>query len=249
MRLNSRLIVLVVLCTSPVLAQEGVPGEILGRTQLVRIGNLDGTAFSIDHNGKLFLITARHMVSGLPITGGNIQIGRNGAWLNYPITKVLFPEAPDVDIAVLETNEKVEKPYGITIASGEEGPTFGEVVWFLGYPYDLHTHLANGELPFIKRGTMSAIDATNPKAVVIYIDGFNNPGFSGGPVVYFDLKAHAYRLIAVVQGFREDHASVLVNGQHVPTPVLVNSGILIAYNLRHAVEAITAEEQHESGKK
>ncbi len=33
---------------------------------------------------------------------------------------------------------------------------------------------------------MSAIDATHPDAVVIYIDGFNNPGFSGGPIVFWD---------------------------------------------------------------
>jgi hypothetical protein len=33
---------------------------------------------------------------------------------------------------------------------------------------------------------MSAIDARNPEAVVLYIDGFNNPGFSGGPIIYWD---------------------------------------------------------------
>ncbi len=56
----------------------------------------------------------------------------------------------------------------------------GQQVWFLGYPYGLGSHFPNGEFPFIKRGTMSAIDSTNPHAVVLYVDGFNNPGFSGG---------------------------------------------------------------------
>ena len=57
----------------------------------------------------------------------------------------------------------------------------GQQVWFLGYPYGIASHFQSGKVaPFIKRGTMSAIDAANPDAIVIYIDGFNNPGFSGG---------------------------------------------------------------------
>ena len=30
---------------------------------------------------------------------------------------------------------------------------------------------------------MSALVGTDPDAVVLFIDGFNNPGFSGGPIV------------------------------------------------------------------
>jgi hypothetical protein len=41
-------------------------------------------------------------------------------------------------------------------------------------------------IPFMKRGSMSAVDASNPNAVVYYIDGFNDPGFSGGPVIYWE---------------------------------------------------------------
>jgi len=85
---------------------------------------------------------------------------------------------------------------------------------------------------------MSAIDATNPNAVVIYIDGFNNPGFSGGPILYWDFNARAYRIIGVVKGYREDTAKVLVNGQHVDTQLLVNSGILVGYSIEHAIQAI-----------
>jgi len=235
-------VVLSIALPAAVFTQDAVPGEILGRTLLMRVGTLDGTAFTIDYKGKLYLVTARHMVAGLPTNGADIDIERNGVWTKYHITKILFPESNDVDIAVLATDEKVHKPYEVKIGEGKEGPTFGQVVWFLGYPYDLHTHVANGELPFIKRGTMSAIDGSNPKAEVIYIDGFNNSGFSGGPVLYWDFTSHAYRLIGVVQGFRDDHATVVVNGQHLPTPFVVNSGILIAYHIRHAVQAIMAQE-------
>ena len=152
--------------------------------------------------------------------------------------KTLFPPSQDVDIAVFATDEKVSQPYGITAS---EGGTMGQQVWFLGYPWGIHSQWRNGEAPFIKRGTMSAIDARNPDAVVLYIDGFNNPGFSGGPIVFWDFSVHAYRILGVVKGYREDTAKVLLNGEHVDTQLLVNSGILVGYSIQHVIQAIEQE--------
>lgn len=77
----------------------------------------------------------------------------------------------------------------------------------MGYPFGdtaLTTRMENQILPFIKRGTISAINGSKPDAVVLYIDGFNNPGFSGGPIVYWEFKKRAYRVLGVVQGYRPD---------------------------------------------
>lgn len=82
------------------------------------------------------------------------------------------------------------------------------------------------------------MDATNHDAVVLYIDGFNNPGFYGGPIVYWDFDKHVYRIAGVVKGYKEDTAKVLINGQHVDTQLLVNSGILVGYSIAHAIQAI-----------
>jgi hypothetical protein len=46
---------------------------------------------------------------------------------------------------------------------------------------------------------------------VLYIDGFNNPGFSGGPIIYWDFKKHAYRILGVVSAYKEEAAKVRVN--------------------------------------
>ena len=85
---------------------------------------------------------------------------------------------------------------------------------------------------------MSAIDATNQNAIVLYIDGFNNPGFSGGPIVFWSFTKHNYEIIGVVKGYREDTAKVLVNGKQIDSNILVNSGILIGYSIEHAIQAI-----------
>jgi hypothetical protein len=233
-------VVVAAFCCLPALAQDAVPGEILQRTLCVKVGDGQGTAFQIDYKGKLYLVTARHVVAGLPTTGATIQIRKSDKWTNFKTVRTLFPASGDVDIAVLETDQMVAQPFQIAPpnAAAGEGPTFGQPVWFIGYPWGLGTHLANMQLPFIKKGTMSAVDASDPHAVVVYIDGFNNPGFSGGPILYWDFRSHAYRILGVVQGYRNDTAKALVNGQQVDTNVLVNSGILIGYDIKHAIEAI-----------
>src|ERR1035438_1459190 len=218
-------------------AQDAVPTEILDRTILIKVGNVQGTAFSVDYLGKLYLITARHVAAGLPEVKATIQVWQSEQWKDYQTVRTLFPSSSAVDIAVFETTENVSQPFKVSSTSGAQ--TMGQQVWFLGYPWEIASRFSNGaRAPFIKRGTMSAVDATNPDAVIIYIDGFNNPGFSGGPVVYWDFKKQAYGLLGVVKGYKFDTAKAVINGAQVDTQILVNSGILVAYSIDHAMKAI-----------
>ncbi len=226
------------------LAQDAVPVEILERTRLIRSGDTTGTGFTIDHHGKLYIVTARHVVDGMPTGKATIQVWHSDKWADFPIVKTLLPASPKVDIAVLETTEKAHQPFEISVASEGEGSTMGQQVWFLGYPFGdtaLTTRNHDQILPFIKRGTMSAMDGSKPDAVIMYIDGFNNPGFSGGPIICWQFSKRVYRIIGVVQGYRTDKAKVMVNDKPVDTGLLVNSGILVGYSITHAIEAIEAD--------
>lgn len=224
--------------SSSMLAQDAVPDEILQRTIFIKAGNEAGTAFAVDYQGKLYLVTARHVVAGLPAEHATIQIWQENQWKDFHTVKTIYPSSDEVDIAIFETNEKVATPYRVTI-SDTGGPTMGQQVWFLGYPWGIASRFKNGKgAPFIKRGTMSAIDATNPDSIVLYIDGFNNPGFSGGPIVFWEFSKHEYEILGVVKGYREDSAKVIVNGQHVDTQLLVNSGILVGYSIVHVTRAL-----------
>ncbi len=228
-------------------AQDAVPDEILQRTFAIQFGDEGGTAFSIDYQGKLYLVTARHVVEGLPESNATIQILRPDGWKDYHIVKTLSPPSNDADIMVLETDEKISQPYLVAVSGKDEGPMMGQQVWFFGYPFRerLRSRFRNNrEAPFIKRGIMSAMDASKPDAVVMYIDGFNNAGFSGGPIVYWEFGKHAYRILGVVKGYKDDTAKVLVNGVHVDTQLLVNSGILVGYSIDHAIQAIEKAKKH-----
>jgi|ERR1039458_10290934 S1-C subfamily serine protease len=232
-------------------AQDAVPTEILQRTLMIRTSTEQGTGFLIDHGGKLYMVTARHVVAGLPSENATLQARHDGQWLDLHASKILYPASAKVDIAVLVTDEVATKPYSIgCVSKGSGGPTMGQQVWFLGFPFfeGLSSHLRRSdapsvEFPFIKRATMSAIDGSDPDATVLYFDGFNNRGFSGGPILYWDFTDHVYRILGVVQGYRNDTAQVPINGQPVDTNILVNSGILVAYSIDDAIKAIDKDQE------
>jgi len=227
-------------------AQDAVPGEILSRTVFIKQkgSNGGGSAFTLDYEGKLYLVTARHVIEGIAGSGAIIEVRRSDKWEEYHTVKTLYPSSADADIAVFETDETAAQPFGISPvgASTTAGVTLGQPVWFIGYPFGMSSIPAKGstmtELPFMKRGSMSAVDASNPEAVVYYIDGFNNPGFSGGSVLYWEFATRTYKILAVVKGYRLDTARAVINGKQVETNVLVNSGILVSYSIQHALDAI-----------
>ena len=107
---------------------------MLERTIFIKAGSEAGTAFAVDYKGKMYLVTARHVVTGIPMKDATIQIRQEEMWKDYHTVRTIFPSSSDVDIAVLETDEKVAAPFTITGAGGVSGPTMGEQVWFLGYP-------------------------------------------------------------------------------------------------------------------
>lgn len=232
-------------------AQDAVPTQMLERTWFIKFGNEAGTAFLLDHQGRIYLVTAKHVVAGVPATGATIQVWQSNQWTNYKTVKTLYPPSPKVDIAVFETPERALHPYSIQPEEGsKDAVTLGQRVWFLGFPFGLGTQFGNstampfaGRIPFIKSGTMSAIDSRNPEAVVLYIDGFNNPGFSGGPIIYWSFGEHKYEILGVVEAYRQEAANVQIKGKNVPTPILVNSGILLGYTIQPAIEAIEGNEK------
>lgn len=106
---------------------------------------------------------------------------------------------------MLDSGEQGAPPYSIIPADDGVGPTLGQQVWFLACPFgDIGQagRFQDQIIPFIKRGTISASDHDDPNAVIVYIDGFNNPEFSGGPILYWDFRKLAYRLLRVVKGLQ-----------------------------------------------
>ena len=126
----------------------------------------------------------------------------------------------------------------------------------------------NGLYPFplVKKGTISA-QVEEKGATVILLDGYNNRGFSGGPIVYRDINQSkvVFYLAGVVSGFIPELVPVttpekikpgqdvsqieqwrnvkLKDGQMAELKdteqmVPLNTGIVIGYHIQHAVDLV-----------
>lgn len=236
----SVVLAVVALSFSCMAQSNGVPSPILARVLYVKNGDKTGSAFFIDYKDREYLVTARHVVKGLGSHNPALLFYRSADWHPIGPADVLFPKNPNIDIAVIDLHRKPTLDWNPE--PSEESPTIGGQVYFIGYPFGLHTLYSNGEyLPLVKEGTFSGLDNSDPEEMVYYVDGFNNPGFSGGPLVYIDNATHAWRICAVVQGYKPESIKTRVKGQDIDTGLLANSGILLAYPIKYALEAVESK--------
>ena len=74
----------------------------------------------------------------------------------------------------------------------------------------------------------------------LLLDGHNNVGFSGGPVARRGTKEEQ-TVIGVVSGYRFDRQKVRDgDGNETSHTYDTNTGIVIAHDIRHALEIIAA---------
>lgn len=85
---------------------------------------------------------------------------------------------------------------------------------------------------------MSAIDFSNKDAIVLYVDGHNNPGFSGGPIVFWDKKIKKFKIGGVIKGYRHEKSKIVDNDLDTGLQTYTNTGIIIGFSIKHAVDAI-----------
>lgn len=110
--------------------QHEVPEEIFHRTLLIRSGKEQATAFKFDQGGRIYLVTTRHLGKNLPLNSAVVQVWHDQAWNDLPTVRTFFPASNDVDLAILETGERIAKPYAVV--KSEEVLTTGQQVWFMG---------------------------------------------------------------------------------------------------------------------
>jgi hypothetical protein len=158
----------------------------------------------------------------------------------------LIARIPDnVDIAVLELDDDVSPRTSVKFSFDQVA--YSQEAFFLGFPYGIGFHTEGVNLlPLVKRATLSG-SRRSDGAHLIYLDGINNPGFSGGPVIFNvpQTSSQAPQIGAVISGYRPSQDLLLVQGVKVEDAVvLANSGIIHAFDIVHATDAIEA---HESG--
>lgn len=183
----------VLMCCCAVYAEEiNVSANVFANTLMLETTNRQGTGFTIDVDGRQYLITARHIVDGLG-PEGIVKVGKFGKAneLVFALyTMKIFRCAGTTDIAVLIPPTRLT--FGTTMEFVDIFQ-IGRNAFFVGFPFNMHgMQKKNTEssypFPLVKQGVISGVQyegTDNVDSDLILLDGYNVFGFSGSPVTYW----------------------------------------------------------------
>jgi hypothetical protein len=274
--ISSALVVLAILVSfaPPIRAQ--VSSNVLRRTLEIRVGGptgIIGTAFTLDVDGHEYLVTAKHMIEKLKHKDA-IEISvRTDQWERIGVT--VYPCEGDVDIAVLIPPRQLTVNYTLEPPSGSVNAYTGQDMYFVGFPFgassfaeSAYANHLNGDypMPIIKKGAYSGTLERTGSTPVILLDGYNNHGFSGGPIVFHEVNrpidgTTQFYIFGVISGFVPELEPVVKSdaikpGEDVskveswrliePGKILrdtgrfvpLNTGIVRGYPIRYALDMI-----------
>lgn len=108
-----------------------VPSNALLRTRLINATSELGTAFSIDVDGRQYLVTAKHVVGSLPEGAvSEIKLWRKSGWSSIKVT--VYRCSDPVDIAVLVPAAQITVDFPLEPDS--KGLFAGQDAYFVGFP-------------------------------------------------------------------------------------------------------------------
>jgi hypothetical protein len=202
----------------------------------------------MSHDSTDYIVTARHLFPGATHNQEiGIEILQDKTWKKGQATLLVHPN-PKIDVAVLRHSTNERKFNTFSVGGSYQ---LSQDCFFLGFPFGL-TPIDGDKVnqgfpvPMVKKAIISAFTENGPNGVMILLDGINNSGFSGGPVVVVDLptKEQPYRnrVIGVVVGYKGDpHKKITTPfGEFLTNE---NTGIIITYSIFHVNEILDANKK------
>jgi hypothetical protein len=217
-----------------------ITSNAIQRTFFIKLGDSTATCFAIDFEGKQYMVTAKHVFQE-GYSPDAIGIFHDGEFKTVPVRVVGHSADSSIDVSVFALDFII--PKDMPIDTSASGICYGQDVYFLGFPLGLFAEhgdvLSNYPLPFIKKAIVSNFVVT-PSTNKFFLDGINNKGFSGGPVVA--IVEGQQKIIGVISGYMHspselrDNQSKPIEGYHVQE----NTGIIVSYGIKHAIDLIEA---------
>jgi hypothetical protein len=242
-------------------AQSTPTNNVLTRMTIIKSRYGSGTAFSIDVDQREYWITAKHILTGAkhPPYGVVTRKSESLSLLDpgaqeerwTPVKFFVIDAGKDIDIVILAPPTPVLRNPLPSVKTTLGGTFLGGDCEFLGFPSATGSAWAapmpDGKfywMPYVKHCYVSSLPSVGTRVLVL--DGVNNPGFSGGPVV--SRTGPDQQIIAVVSGIVTEPSEVLpslvpkkppnASAQQRKEKVEANSGFIIAYAIDSAIEAI-----------
>jgi len=223
-----------------------VKAEVICRVFRIKCNECQcvGSVFTVEHNGEQYLVTAKHLFQRNNYNSiQKIALLLDNGYQDYSV-EVFYHPAETVDIAVMRFCPKhdISPRYNNQFSSGSL--VYSQDMYFLGFPYDYDQRvvpLPNRKIPmpFVKKGCLSGFGEDADGIGWLYIDGINNPGFSGGPVCANIQGKSIMGICGVVCSYQSDK-KVLFDDKDNQTPYYIrgNTGIVNACDIKYVFEII-----------
>ena len=220
-----------------------VTSQTITRVFQLKLRNGTGTCFAIDVDNRQYLCTAKHCLPSF--TDSSVEIRHDKRWKRLGVSLVGYGSQGS-DICVLAPNVPIVG-HDQALRATSEDLRYGQDVFFFGFPYGMQMDSVNLNrdfpFPFVKRATLSAWGGGNNALNTAFLDGHNNPGFSGGPVVFTPVgrPKGEWRVAAIVSGYESEKIPLrMPDGKQTGLWVASNTGIVRAHGIMHALDAIDA---------
>lgn len=212
-----------------------ITANIIKRVFHISNNGYTGTCFTIEINNKQYIVTAKHIVQDI-FHDTTLKIFHENSWKDIQIKLVGHAEG-DIDISVFTTNFQISPTFKCIPSTKDI--SLGQDTFFLGFPYQMggmEELNDNFPIPFIKKAILSSVNITSG---LMYLDGINNPGFSGGPVIFQKKDDPNFRIASVISGFRFNKEPLYSNDNlELNSFYEYNTGIIISYDIRYAIKLI-----------
>ena len=232
---------------------EPLTANVFHRVFHIMYGEETGSAFTLEHEGKQYLITAGHVVEGFK-EGEKLGIECGKTWREIRAGIVGIETGGEngtdlhtLDLAVLAPDRKLSVTYPMEARIAGMSP--GGRVTLMGFPLRLGGGAEKinwmRPLPLPIGGTLVGFRKFG-KAQYLLVDASNNMGMSGGPVVW-KAEEHGgkgeneYAVAGVIRGYWQEEKTVKDEEGKVIGKVSINTGLAVVVDIKHAIEWIKSK--------
>jgi hypothetical protein len=214
-----------------------VNNSIVESVFFIKIDESTGSSFTITIKDEQYLISARHLFNNyIHNEEVTINLFHQEIWKTVK-GNILHHSNPLIDVSVFRLPYAIAPKY---IFSTSTNLMYGQDVFMLGFPYGHYQEVGemnrNYPMAFIKKACFSSARKSIDEGVILFFDGHNNKGFSGGPIAHYDGNTNIASIHAIISGYIPQEGSI--NTPFGDWKYNENSGIVVSYSIKHAIEII-----------
>lgn len=182
--------------------------KFVNRVFNISYGEGWGTAFLLSDKAGSFFVTAKHVVSGLA-KDDKLEIRMAKETKFFTVSSAAHSADHDLSIFALGN---LGTPVDYDLKVEDTALWLGDSLYFLGFPHSLANTYPNSAgflTPLVRSAVFSGVITLGGRETLI-LDGFNNPGYSGAPVIQ-PREDGRVGIVGIVTSYRVEqggHASV-----------------------------------------